>query len=595
MMASLVSSMRKRLEGYSWLSDLPAMLCWAALVGVLGAFATIAFHEGMRLVQQLVTGDSGSIVRVTEGLPWYGRLLFPMAGGVAAGALLWGAAKIKAGANSDYMEAVAIGDGRLSLRQGLLRSLSSLCTVASGGSIGREGAMVHLASLSASAIGRFTSFSTARLRLLVACGAAAGVAAAYGAPIAGALFVAEIVLGTMAMQSFGPLLIAAATANIVMRMAGSYHINYEMVNVPQVGGIEVLPFVFLGVLSGVAAPYFLKFLALTRKTFKRTGLPLPARLGLGGLLFGLLSIFVPDVAGNGYSVVYSLLHTHWVWSMVALMLVCKVLATALTVGSGAVGGVFTPSIFVGAAFGALFGQAVVFFWPGLSVEPYLFTMVGMGAFLGAATGAPLMAILMIFEMTLSYQIVLPLMLACVIAYFVSRAIAEVSMYEVVLVRERDALLRFRLRHAQLSEMVKPAVTVVKTSAPVTDALQMFLDYPVKYLYVVDEDNVYQGVIAQQDLTSLLINQKGLQDRLAGDVLRLDFVKPLYPDMTLDEAQGIFVNHPGERLPVVSRDARPRLLGVVYKSALLEKYCALKKSLDASGEAMVDVRSLPRTP
>ncbi len=117
MLARLVSSIRKRLEGYSWLSDLPAMLCWAALVGVLGAFATIAFHEGMQLLQQLIIGDSGSIVRVTEGLPWYGRLLFPMAGGVAAGTLLWGAAKIKAGADSDYMEAVAIGDGRRSLRR----------------------------------------------------------------------------------------------------------------------------------------------------------------------------------------------------------------------------------------------------------------------------------------------------------------------------------------------------------------------------------------------------------------------------------------------------------------------------------------------
>src|SRR3546814_6626952 len=112
--------------------------------------------------------------------------------------------RFHAGANSDYMEAVAIGDGKLSIRQGLLRSFASLCTVASGGSIGREGAMVHLASLCASAIGRFTYFGTARLRLLVACGAAAGVSSAYGAPIAGALFVAEIVLGTMAMQSFGP-------------------------------------------------------------------------------------------------------------------------------------------------------------------------------------------------------------------------------------------------------------------------------------------------------------------------------------------------------------------------------------------------------
>jgi CIC family chloride channel protein len=588
MISLSVLSMRKRLQGYLWLSDLPAMLCWAALVGILGAFTTIAFHEGMGLVQRVFVGRSGSIVQVTTALGGYGRLLFPMCGGIVAGALLWAAAKIKAGANSDYMEAVAIGDGHLSIRQGLLRSLSSLSSVASGGSIGREGAMVHLAALSASAIGRFTYFSTARLRLLVACGAAAGVAAAYGAPIAGALFVAEIVLGTMAMQSFGPLLIAAASANIAMRMTGHYQTTYAMVDMPQIAPVEILPFLVLGVLTGVAAPQFLKFLAFSKRMFKLTRLPLPARLGLGGLLLGVLLQAMPDVAGNGYSVVHSLLTLHWTWYAVILVLACKILATALTVGSGAVGGVFTPSIFVGAAFGTLVGQGVGFLWPGMGAQTYMFTLVGMGAFLGAATSAPLMAILMIFEMTLSYQIVLPLMLACVVAYFVSRAIAEVAMYDVTLVRERDALLRRELRQTRLDELIKPAETVVATSAPVKEALQMFLEYPVKYLYVVDENNAYQGVIAQQDLTSLLLNHGDAQQKLAGEVLRLDFVKTLHPDMSLDEVQHYFVNFQGERLPVVSRDEPPRLLGVVYKSSLLEKYCALKKSMDTSGEVMLDV-------
>jgi CIC family chloride channel protein len=582
-------SMRERLKGYLWLSDLPAMLCWAVLVGALGAGATILFHEGMRLVQQIATGQSGSIVGVTRSLPWYGRVLFPMAGGAVAGVLLWAAARIKGGAHSDYMEAVAIGDGRLSIRKGILRSLSSLSSVASGGSLGREGAMVHLASLAASAIGRFTYFSTARLRLLVACGAASGVAAAYGAPIAGAFFVAEIVLGTMTMQAVGPLLVAAATSNIVMRMSGHYVTTYAMPGMPQLPGLEVLPFLLLGALCGVAAPLFLKFLNLSKQGFGRLGLPLPLRLALGGFLLGLLLIAMPEVAGNGYSVVHSLLHAHWVWHAVVLVLVCKVVATALTVGSGAVGGVFTPALFVGAAIGSLFGQGAMAFWPSMTAEVYMFTLVGMGAFLGAATSAPLMAILMIFEMTLSYQIVLPLILAGVIAYFVSRATSEVAMYDVTLARERDAMVRRQLRHTVLNDLIKPAATVLSTTAFVRDALQMFLEYPVKYLYVVDENNVYQGVIAQQDLTRLLLNEAGAQDKLAGDVLRLDYVKALHPDMTLDEAQGYFVSFQGERLPVVSRDDAPRLLGVVYKSALLEKYSALKRSMDASGEVMLDVR------
>ncbi|NYT67800.1 ClcB-like voltage-gated chloride channel protein [Pusillimonas noertemannii] len=582
-----IDSLGKRLKDYAWLSDLPAMLFWAALVGVLAALSTLGFYQCMHFILSLVGGDSGSVVQTMQGLPWYGRLLLPAAGGVVAGCLLHWAEKRGSHTSSDYMEAVAIGNGRLSIGQGLLRSVSSLFTVVSGGSIGREGAMVHLGAMGASIVGRVARLDTTRLRLLVACGAAAGVSAAYGAPIAGALFVAEIVLGAMAIQSVGPLLISAAFANLTMRATGHYHIVYPIEGLAQADGVQILPFVVLGLLSGLLAPQFLRFLGLARGMFQDTGFSLPVRLGVGGLLVGLLLISFPYVAGNGFSVVTSMLHHSWTWQALLTILLLKVLATAFTVGSGAVGGVFTPALLVGAAFGALFGKLALFVWPDVGVSLYLFTLVGMGAVLGAATGAPLMAIVMIFEMTVSYQLVLPLMVACVLAYFVSRAVAQVAMYDVTLTRERDLVLRRGLRHLRLSELVRPAETVVSTGTPVKEALQMFMEYPVKYLYVVDEDNVYQGVVAQRDLTSLLMTQTDVQSRVAGDVVRFDFLKPLHPDMGLDEAQAVFVQFQGERLPVVSRDEQPKLLGVVYKSALLEKYSALKRSLDASAEVLAE--------
>lgn len=585
-----VLSMRKRLQGFLWLSDMPAMLFWAALVGVLGALSTIAFHAGMGWVQHVVAGQRGGIVQVTQSLPWYMRIFFPLLGGLVAGCLLSLAARYSTGAKSDYMEAVAIGDGRLSIREGLLRSLSSLFTVASGGSIGREGAMVHLSSLSASAIGRFTLFSQERLRLLVACGAAAGVAAAYGAPIAAAVFVAEIVLGVMSMSVLGPLLVAAISANLTMRILGRYQALYPM-DLPEFSwGWEIVLFVLLGAAIGLAAPAFLKLMNLFRAVFKKTGLPLPLRLALGGLMLGVLLVFMPQVAGNGYSVVSSMLHSPWGWWALLSMLVFKVVATGLTVGSGAVGGVFTPAIFVGAAFGTFFGKLVLLLMPGLPMPLYMFTLVGMGAFLGAAANAPFMALLMLFEMTLSYQLVLPLILACVMAYFVSHAVAQVTMYEITLVRERDAMLRRQLRRTSLNDLIKPADTIVPTDALIQEALQMFLEYPVKYLYVVDEQHCFQGVIAQQDLTRLMLEDAEAQQRCVGEVLRMDFVKPLRPGMSLDDAQEQFVHFSGERLPVVSADEPPRLLGVVYKSAVLEKYSAIKRSLDSSGEVMLDLKA-----
>lgn len=579
---------RQRIRKWHWLSDTPAMLCWAVVMGVLGAVVVLLFYESIYIIQRTVTGHSGSITEVTRSLSWPMRLLFPTAGGLVAGLLLWLAGRKKASTASDYMEAVAIGDGRMSLRQGLLRSTSSLFTVASGGAIGREGAMIHISSLAASLFGRFIYVKPERLRLLVACGAAAGVAAAYGAPLAGAIFVAEIVLGVMSIQTLGPLLVAAATSNITMRLSGHYRAPYEMVNLPAVEGWDLLTFVLLGLLIGVVAPGFLKLLSQVKQLFVRSGLPLIARLAVGGFILGILLIMVPEVAGNGYSVVYSFLHEYWAWYAVVAILFAKVLAVSITVGSGAIGGVFTPALFVGAAFGTLFGQVVHMVFPEIGVETYIYTLVGMGAFLGAATSAPLMAILMLFEMTLSYQLVLPLIISGVIAYFLSRTLAEVAMYDVTLVRERDQLLRFTLRNTRLSELVRPTDTVLTTDATVGDALNMFLDYPVRFIYVVDEDNNYLGVIAQPELMRLLINHNDAQEQPIGEVLKLDYVKTLTPNMSLDHAQEQFIDFEGERLPVIRSELEPRLIGVVYKSALLEKYSALKRSLDASSEALVSL-------
>ncbi|SFD04703.1 ClcB-like voltage-gated chloride channel protein [Collimonas sp. OK412] len=568
---------RIRLQRLFHFSESHSMLLWAAVVGFLGALATVLFRECIYGLQSLLTGHSGSFVAMAKSLPWWMRLLLPAAGGLLAGAILVLAKRVPSSATSDYMEAVAIGDGNIPVRQSLLRSLSSLATVVSGGSIGREGPMVQLAALAASLVGRFTHFSPARLRLLVACGAAAGITSAYNAPIAGAFFVTEIVLGAIVMESFGPVVVASVVANITMRELPGYHPAYEMPPFPPVAGIEILWFVLLGIMAGVAAPQFLRLLAFSKKLFTRTALPLPPRLALGGLLVGLISIWLPEVWGNGYSVVNSLLHTPWLWWSVLLMLVFKVLATAITTGSGAVGGIFTPTLFVGAAIGYLFGQLLHIVLPDLTSAPFAYAMVGMGAFLAAATSAPLMAILMIFEMTLSYQVVLPLMLSCVVAYFVARSINGASMYDITIKRNRDAQERVRLRGIHMSELIRPADTVLPLTAPFAEISGMFLKYPVKYIYVVDQRNRYCGVVALQDITSCLLEKSETQEKVAADFVRREFLHVVTPEMSLGDALQSFLDHQGERLPVVRSHEDPELLGAVYKTSLLDAYFRLDRS------------------
>jgi CIC family chloride channel protein len=550
------------------------MLAWAVVVGVAGAFATSAFRGGIDELQRLFGGQPGNFVAMANHLPWPIRVACPAIGGLIAGwCLLMARRGASKNANTDYMEAVTIGDGVVPVKQSLWRSVSSLFTISSGGSIGREGSMVQLAALCASLIGRWAHFDPPRLRLLVACGAAAGITSAYNAPIAGAFFVTEIVLGSIVMESFGPIVVSSVVANITMREFAGYRPPYEMPVFPTVMGVEVLLFVVLGLLCGLLAPYFLRFLAASKQRFARVPLPLPLRLGLGGLIVGIISIWRPEVWGNGYEVVNSLLHQQWTWEALATVLVLKIIATAATAGSGAVGGIFTPTLFVGAVVGCLFGIAAHSIWPHSTSAPFAYAMVGMGAFLAAATHAPLMAILMIFEMTLSYQVMLPLMLSCVVAFFIARASAQTSMYEVTLRRTRDEKERARLAATQMHELVKPADTVVTMDASVNAMTRVFLEYPVKYLYVVDGIGHFQGVVALKDITSDLLEARDTVVKSAADYLQPHF-DVLTPNMPLGEALQHFLAFQGERLPVIACAAEPKLLGVVYKTSLLDAYFRL---------------------
>jgi CIC family chloride channel protein len=568
---SFLLRLRTRAAHLFRLSDAHTMLVWSVIVGIVGALATIAFREGISLMQRAFTGQDGSLVEMAKRLPIAMRIALPALGGLAAGVLLViaqrGADKKQ---HTDYMEAVVIGDGVVPVRLSLWRSASSLFTISSGGSIGREGPMVQLAALCASLIGRIVHFDPPRLKLLVACGAAAGITSAYSAPIAGAFFVTELVLGSIAMESFGPVVVASVVSNILMREFAGYKPPYEMPVFPPVAGLEVLLFVALGLLCGAAAPQFLRLMDTTKAGFRRLPIPLPVRLALGGLIVGILSVWTPEVWGNGYSVVNSILHSPWTWSALVVVLVFKLIATAATVGSGAVGGIFTPTLFFGAVLGSLFGLGMNALWPHATSAPFAYAMVGMGAFLAGATQAPLMAILMIFEMTLSYQVVLPLMVSCVVAYFAARAIGKTSMYEVTLHRNREEQERMRLRATQMRELIRPPQTVVQPNATVQDMTRVFLEYPVKYLYVTDDSGCFLGVVALKDITSDLLDKRDTSEKTAADYLQPHF-DVLTPDMPIGVALQHFMAFQGERLPVVESAARPTLAGVVYKTSLLDAY------------------------
>ncbi len=552
------------------------MLFWAAVVGVTGALVTMAFRQGVRGLEELLGGSGESIVALAESLPWYARVILPAVGGLVAGGLLVLARRFGGGLPSDYMETIAFGDGRVPPRHTLVRSLSSLVTIASGGSIGREGAMVQLAALGASLTGRLRHFDRDQLRLLVACGAAAGITSAYNAPIAGAFFIAEIVLGVIDMESFGPLVVAAIAANLTMRALPGYRPTYEMPQFPTIPDIEMPAFAALGLVAGLATPQFLRLLDFARARFRESGWPVPLRLATGGLGVGVISVWVPQVWGNGYEVVNSLLHEPWAWTAVLAILVFKILATAFTAGSGAVGGVFTPTLFVGATSGYLFGQVVGAVWPH-AAPPFAYAIAGMGAFLAVATTAPLMAILMIFEMTFSAAAVLPLVLACIVGYFVALPGRNRPMYSVTIEHQRGRQMRGRLRKLLVKDLLQPAETVLPLRAPFAALVGMLREHTVRYIYVVNDEGWFVGVVSAGDVAATLADGRETSALTAADLLHRDF-PALIESQPLGEALQVFLRHQGERLPVIPAPEEPRLLGVAYKTALLDAYYHLHQPL-----------------
>jgi CIC family chloride channel protein len=546
--------------------DLQITLLWAGLVGLLGGGSSILFRWMIRGLNEFFTRQhTVGLVENFSHLSWWQCLFIPALGGILAGLVLLFGERWHGKSSTDYMEAIAVGDGRISARLSLTKSLSSLFTIASGGSIGREGPLVQLSAMLASLVGRFGNWPPTRRRLLVACGAAAGIAAAYNAPIAGALFVAEIILGSMAMEIFGPLVFASVVSTLTVRAFLGGKPLFEIPQFQLNSGWEIIPYLLLGLLAGYLSPWFLKLLRWSEQTFMRLRCPGFVRMGLGGLIVGVLAIFYPEVCGNGYSTVNVILHGGWMWQGLLVILVLKLAATSATFGSGAVGGVFTPTLFVGACLGHLFGT-VLSLVPGFhATSPIAFALVAMAAFLAGTTHAPIMAILMLFEMTLDYQIILPLMLASVVAYYTSLHFDKRSIYSESLKRKGALDFRFQLSGLKVADLMKTSLVKVHENARFSEIGRAFIQNRFNYLYVTDDQERFCGAISLHDIKGYL-NEPDLAELvIARDIIREDF-PGISSEVSLAEALDQFLHHEGERLPVI--DGEHHLAGSISKTDII---------------------------
>lgn len=555
------------------------LVACAALVGAAGGLLGVAFREGADALQKIVLGGDGSILDAARALPWWRRLLTPALGGLLAGIVIhFAARRDTAFGIADLMEVVRFRRRPIRVGPTLARVGAALCTIASGGSVGREGPIIQLGATVANLLGRWQKADPRKLSVLLAAGAASGFAAAYNAPLAAAVFVMEAMLANFALEVFAAVVAASIAGALVMRAligpAPIYDVAASIAGGSFALALAALP---LGIAAGAAAVALQRLWQGASAAFAAWRVPVWCKPAVGGLLVGAIGLLWPEVWGNGFHAVSELLRGRiplldpgaLLSASIVVLLVMKPLATACSVGSGGQGGVFTPAMFVGAALGALLAAAAARL-PGLGDSRQALAVIGMGAMIAGIAHAPIAAVVLLLEMTQAPLLILPLAVAAAGSAMTARLLARDSLYTDGL-RRRGAPLdagleELALRQTRVGELMDAEVATVAASASLQEVVDRFTRERVDQLWVVDGTRLLQGVVTLQDVKEYLGRDTGAAGRavIAADVARR--VGGLTAEQSLAEVLEPFDDPALDELPVV--DAAGRLTGRVTRRDVL---------------------------
>jgi CIC family chloride channel protein len=574
-------------------------LLLAGGVGVIGALVNLLFYSTVEGLQGILSRHQGrNITDIVAAMDVPTRVLMPTVGGLVAGLVLfWGFRFAGKYRTTNLLEVVVAGDGRLPFRVGVIRTISSLVSISTGASIGREGGITQFSATAASKLGQLAGWQPYRLRLMVACGAAAGMAAAYNAPITGAVFAAHIVLGNFSMNLFAPLLFSSVVATMLSRSFFGVRLWYEVPTFDFTSIAQLPWFVVLGFLAGVLGAVFLRLLRSSEGLFKRIEL-LPLRMTVGGLLVGTMAIAFPQVWGNGYFIANQMIQEPPAEKVLAGIFLAKLLATVITVGCGAVGGVITPTLFLGAGLGSLLGKALQHYGlapAGLSVGA--FALVGMGSVFAATTRSPLLAMVMLLEISLNYSLMPALMLGCAISTVVSRRLHPNSIYTEPLRLRGLEVESPRLGAAieqTVGDVMRAPVPPLRENTPLPEIAGRFLGSSNNFLPVVDGRRRLVGIVALQDLKEHLGAGEEMNAVIAADVMRPPPPR-LTPSQKLLDALPVLLASEQRNVPVVNNWEEECLIGSAPRAeslALLSEAIAAGNRTTTSTEVIAK-RTPPR--
>lgn len=548
----------------------------AMAIGVLAGYGAIAFRWLIAIAHAAFFATGEYSVALLTAMPWWQRLLLPTAGGLLVGVVVTRIApEVKGSGIPEVMEAVAQRGGAIRLRVVVAKALAAAVTIGSGGSAGREGPIVHIGSAIGSAFGQLLEVSARRLRSFVACGAAAGIAATFNAPIAGALFAMEVVLGDLGVAALSPIVISSVVATVISRHHLGDFPAFEVPRYSTASPAELLLYAGLGLAAAVVGVAFIRLLYGIGDRFERSKVPPSLRPALGGLGVGLISLAMPHVFGVGYESINAALWERLDLALLLGLVAAKALATSLSLGSGGSGGVFAPSLFMGATLGAAWGEIAHRLFPAWTASSGAYALVGMGALVAATTHAPITAILIIFELTNDYRIIPPLMVACVIGVLVSGLLHRESVYTAKLARRGVRLQAGRdvnlLKGIRVREVMEADPPTVPAGMRFAELLPKLLAGAHQELIVVDARGRLLGTVSLGDVRAVLPEAELIGSlAVAADAVH-EGVPWIRPDDTLDVAMHLFGRTRREELPVCSDAAGRTVVGTLTRDAVIEAY------------------------
>ncbi len=583
--------MSERFDGYARhvaqlkLHPESQFLVLAAAVGAAGALGNALFRKAIGLSQRILEGGTTDLVsRLAPELTPLLIVVVPLLGGLVIGVISRLRGEDVGGyAMPAFLAAVHSPGSKLSLRALMWRTLAAVITLGSGGSAGVEGPVATMGGGIGASIGRTLRLSGERLRVMVACGSSAAIAAAYGAPIAGVFFTQEIVLaGNYELHNFVRVVMAAGSATIVSRALRGDEPMFEVLPFQLTSALEPLGYLILGIWCGLIGALFAKCFFYVQNVFQNSRFPRVWQPAVGGLLVGSIAILSPGVLGDGAHLMQEFVvlpehPTGQALLLVAGLLLAKIVATSITIGSGGGGGVFGPALLLGACLGVSVGAAFHQMLPEFTGPPGQYAMIGMGALLAATAHAPLTALFLVFEMTgSSSNSVLPALLAIASALYVSKRLQSESIDERTMAKHGIRLQARReaavLREVSVAEAMDRSVLTIASNMPAPQLQRYVSESTRETFVVVDSAENYLGVILLQELRQL-DRETALQLgslTIAADLARRD-VEVGYPDESLADAVARMELAGQRSLPVMERDGSRRVVGVLEQRHVVSAY------------------------